>query len=96
MSKAYFSTDGSFGDAQDLEIIDTSDWTGEEWDEVQNEMDCFRLATALAITRSKKNKPEPEATDLATINLVLDKIEEMRDSGVFHDPTLNELKQRLQ
>jgi len=30
-----------------------------------------------------------------TIRLVIDMIEEMRESGDFHNPTLDELEQRL-
>ena len=53
MSKAYFAKDGSFGDASEIEIIDVSNWTDDDWNEVQDEMDEFRLMTARAIAKEK-------------------------------------------
>ena len=30
----YFATDGSYGDAQDLIVVDTTNWTDEHWDNI--------------------------------------------------------------
>jgi hypothetical protein len=48
---AYFATDGSFGDAKDLELIDVSQWTEADWNEVQDEADEYRIATARLIAQ---------------------------------------------
>lgn len=35
MSKyTYFAADGSYGDAEHLILLDTSDWSDEKWEEV--------------------------------------------------------------
>ena len=46
---AYFAKDGNFGDASDLKLIDVSEWTEADWDEVQNETDEYRFSVAQAI-----------------------------------------------
>lgn len=50
-NKAYFATDGSFGDADDLDIIDVSEWTEADWNEVQDETDEYRLSTARIVAQ---------------------------------------------
>jgi hypothetical protein len=50
-SKTYFTSDGTFGDASELEIIDTTQWTDEDWDEIQNCSDSDRLSLAWEIER---------------------------------------------
>lgn len=35
MSTTYFAADGSYGDATDITIVDTSDWTQTDWDHVE-------------------------------------------------------------
>jgi hypothetical protein len=50
-NKAYFATDGSFGDADDLDIIDVSEWTEADWNEVQDESDEYRLSTARIVAQ---------------------------------------------
>lgn len=34
MSNSYFALDGSYGDATEILIVDTDDWTPEEWDAI--------------------------------------------------------------
>jgi hypothetical protein len=48
---AYFATDGSFGDASELEILDVSKWSEADWNEVQDEADEYRIATARLIAQ---------------------------------------------
>ena len=48
---AYFATDGSFGDASDLEILDVSKWTEADWSELQDETDEYRISTARLIAQ---------------------------------------------
>jgi hypothetical protein len=35
MSKTYFAADGKYGDAENLIVIDTTDWTDDEWAIIQ-------------------------------------------------------------
>jgi hypothetical protein len=42
MSKMYFASDGSFGDAEGIEIHDTSDWTDAMWEEIESATDNSR------------------------------------------------------
>jgi hypothetical protein len=48
---AYFATDGSFGDASELEILDVSKWSEADWNEIQDEADEYRIATARLIAQ---------------------------------------------
>ena len=49
----YFATDGSYGDATDLIVIDTDLFTEEDWDEIQNASDADRADLAYEILMSK-------------------------------------------
>ena len=49
----YFATDGSYGDATDLLVIDASLFTEEDWDEIQNASDADRADLAYEILMSK-------------------------------------------
>jgi hypothetical protein len=49
MIKHYFATDGSYGDAEGLVIIDTSDWTDDEWGLVEDAPDDQRAAIAASL-----------------------------------------------
>lgn len=46
MSKTYFSIDGSYGDAKDLIILDTSSWDEETWEIIGqlSDSDRYRFA----------------------------------------------------
>lgn len=46
MSKHYFAADGNYGSAEGLVIVDTSDWTEEEWDAIDAARDSERPAIA--------------------------------------------------
>jgi hypothetical protein len=56
-ASTYFATDGSYGKAQNLEVIDTSAWTDEDWAEIENATDADRAYTASAIARRYLNAP---------------------------------------
>ena len=43
---AYFANDGSYGDADQLVIIDTSHWSDDRWDAVRNATDNQRISLA--------------------------------------------------
>jgi hypothetical protein len=73
MTSTYFAEDGSYGTAQNLEVIDTSEWTGEDWAEIENASDDRRAGTASAIAYRYLNPPltvtcEHEGT-MGTVNL---------------------------
>jgi hypothetical protein len=50
MAKTYFAEDGSYGDAERLVVMDTSDWTDEEWQKIEEASDWERPAIAQDIT----------------------------------------------
>ena len=47
MSNTYFATDGSYGDATGLVIVDTSKWTHEQWQMIEETSDSFRAIRAM-------------------------------------------------
>jgi hypothetical protein len=47
MSNTYFATDGSYGDASGLVIVDTSKWTHEQWQMIEETSDSFRAIRAI-------------------------------------------------
>ena len=49
MTKHYFAADGSYGDAQII-VVDTSDWSKDEWDIIENCSDSERLDIAYQLT----------------------------------------------
>jgi hypothetical protein len=46
MSYTYFAEDGNYGDASGLVIVDTSDWTEEQWQMIEGTSDGFRPVRA--------------------------------------------------
>jgi len=46
----YFATDGNYGNAENLVIIDTTDWTEDEWDIIDQspENDRTKIAQQLS------------------------------------------------
>ena len=54
MTIHYFAADGNFGNATNLVIVDTTDWTDEEWADVEYAIDDQRSTTALSLSTSKK------------------------------------------
>lgn len=49
MSKTYFAVDGSYGDGDGIVIADTTYWTDEDFDAIDNETDYYRPQLALEI-----------------------------------------------
>lgn len=47
----YFSNDGSYGSAEDMVILDTSDWTADDWDVIEYSTDMHRVEAAEMIWR---------------------------------------------
>ena len=72
-ASTYFATDGSYGTAHNLEIIDTSEWTDADWAEVEEATDDTRADTASAIAKRYLDAPltvtcQHEGT-MGTVNL---------------------------
>lgn len=74
-NRAYFATDGSFGDAEDLEIIDVSTWTEADWNEVQDESDECRLSVARFIAERYENRARGGSAYVVSDLIVQDKKE---------------------
>lgn len=53
---AYFATDGSFGVAEGIELVDTSDWVEEDWTMIEMTSDDKRPEVARAIAERKKRE----------------------------------------
>lgn len=51
MSKVYFAADGSYGTAAGLIVIDTADWTQDDWDSVESSSDGDRAVVALHVSK---------------------------------------------
>jgi len=47
--KHYFATDGNYGDAEDLVVIDTDLFTEEDWENISSELDYYRVELAKTI-----------------------------------------------
>lgn len=52
----YFAEDGNYGDATNIVIVDTTEWTEEDWNEVEEAPDYERVDIARSI--SKKYRGE--------------------------------------
>lgn len=51
MRHTYFSLDGSYGAADEVRIIDTSRWTGDDWEDIDRASDTDRLDLAIEIAQ---------------------------------------------
>ena len=47
--ETYFAQDGSYGDAADMVVIDTSDWNDDDWNEIEWASDYERVGVAQEI-----------------------------------------------
>lgn len=63
----FFASDGSYGDADGIVLIDTTNWTFLEWEEIANMTDSDRYEFALALEYAAKMADAP--VDTATENL---------------------------
>lgn len=66
----YFSQDGNYGDADALLVVDTTDWTNEDWDEIDEAPDYDRPRIARLISNKYRldeiEEPDakPQSTDI--------------------------------
>ena len=49
MSSHYFASDGNYGGADKVVIVETSHWTGDDWLELEEAYDLDRINVALEI-----------------------------------------------
>lgn len=50
----YFTTDGTFGDATELILVDTTNWTEEDWDLIDDCSDSERQDVAQRISEQRR------------------------------------------
>jgi hypothetical protein len=48
----YFALDGNYGDADGIVIVDTSTWSEEDWQAIDEAGDSDRASVALALAKS--------------------------------------------
>lgn len=53
MGKTYFAADGTYGDAEGLLVVDTTDWDEDDWAAVDYTTDSARLEIARQLVGSK-------------------------------------------
>jgi len=46
MTEFYFAADGSYGEATDMIIVDTTDWTNDDWELIEFSADMERSNVA--------------------------------------------------
>ncbi len=49
-TSTYFAADGNYGEADDLVVVDTTSWSQEDWDEVEEASDYERPVIAKTIS----------------------------------------------
>lgn len=63
----YFATDGNYGSADQLVIVDTSDWDVEEWDIVDQTPERDRAMVAFQMAQGKGQIIDPTQDPLPGI-----------------------------
>lgn len=59
MTTHYFAADGSYGDANTLLVLDTSDWTEADWAEIDETPDEMRAFVALELSMRTRELDQP-------------------------------------
>jgi hypothetical protein len=54
MGGIYFASDGNYGPADRLVVVDTTWWGDEDWEDIRKVSDDQRVAVAWAIAREKR------------------------------------------
>ena len=54
----YFAEDGNYGSADGLVIVDTSDWTEDEWEIIDGALDCDRPIIARSLSKTDPDQLE--------------------------------------
>jgi hypothetical protein len=55
MSSTYFAKDGSYGKSSGMIVVDTAEWTEEDWEQVENAYDDERVEVAHSVHRKGRN-----------------------------------------
>jgi len=58
INKHYFSPDGNFGDAEGLVIVQTTAWTNEDWEELENVHESERWSKSEEIASRYQRQDE--------------------------------------
>lgn len=56
MSSTYFAKDGSYGKSLGMIVVDTAEWTEEDWEQVENAYDDERVEVAYAVHFKGRNE----------------------------------------
>jgi len=56
MSITYFATDGSFGDAAGIIIVDTTHWSDDDWLQIADTSDDDRSLAALRLHQAHESE----------------------------------------
>lgn len=57
MTTTYFAADGNYGDAEGLVMIDTTDWTEDEWMTIEYSPENERIRIAQELSREINDQP---------------------------------------
>ena len=52
MGTTYFAIDGNYGDADGIVIVETSEWSEDDWQAIENAGDADRASVAYALAKS--------------------------------------------
>lgn len=58
MATSYFAIDGNYGNADGIVIVDTSDWSEDDWSAVEMAGDADRASVAYALAKSDEKQRE--------------------------------------
>ncbi len=52
MATSYFAIDGNYGNADGIVIVETSEWSEDDWQAIENAGDADRASVAYALAKS--------------------------------------------
>ena len=58
MTIKYFAADGSYGNAEDIIIVDTADWSDDMWEAVDMSSDARRHAVVAQLVSDMKSQDD--------------------------------------
>lgn len=50
-SAHYFTVDGTYGDASDMKVFNTTQWTEQDWNDIESASDGERVGVAVSIEK---------------------------------------------
>lgn len=63
LSTTYFALDGNYGTADGMVVVDTSGWTEEDWQAIDEVGDSDRASLALALAKHDSQEARRELLD---------------------------------